>query len=93
MSRSPRVARWGLGLLLAALATGGVAAAPPAGLLDSVTLVEWRVGRLVGTVEQVCEKIEQYRALGLGGIVAWPRDFPDDTSLRIFAEKVIPEFR
>lgn len=53
----------------------------------------WQAGNLVGTVEQVCEKIEQYQALGLGGIVAWPRDFPDDTSLRIFAEKVIPEFR
>jgi F420-dependent oxidoreductase-like protein len=53
----------------------------------------WRAGNLVGTPEQLCEKIEAYRGLGLGGIVAWCRDFPDDTSLRLFAEKVIPEFR
>jgi F420-dependent oxidoreductase-like protein len=53
----------------------------------------WQAGNLVGTPEQVCEKIEQYRSLGCGGVVAWCRDFPDDTTMRLFAEKVIPEFR
>jgi alkanesulfonate monooxygenase SsuD/methylene tetrahydromethanopterin reductase-like flavin-dependent oxidoreductase (luciferase family) len=53
----------------------------------------WQAGNLVGTPEQLCEKIESYRGLGLGGIVAWCRDFPDDTSMRLFAEQVIPEFR
>jgi F420-dependent oxidoreductase-like protein len=53
----------------------------------------WQEGNLVGTPEQLCEKIARYQELGLGGIVAWPRDFPDDVSLRLFAEKVIPELR
>jgi F420-dependent oxidoreductase-like protein len=53
----------------------------------------WREGNLVGTPEQVCEKIEQYRQLGLGGVVGWFRDYPDDTSLRLMAEQVAPNFR
>ncbi len=52
----------------------------------------WHAGNLVGTPEQLCEKIEAYRDLGCGGIVAWCRDYPDDTSLRLFAERVMPEF-
>jgi F420-dependent oxidoreductase-like protein len=53
----------------------------------------WRAGNLVGTPEQVAEKIQTYIGLGLGGVVPWCRDYPDDTSLRLFAEKVMPEFR
>ncbi len=53
----------------------------------------WRAGNLVGTPEQVIERIQQYQALGLGGIVAWPVDLPDDTTVRLFAEQVIPAFR
>ena len=53
----------------------------------------WKEGNLVGTPEQVCEKIERYRDLGLGGVVCWFRDFPDETSLRLMAEKVVPNFR
>jgi F420-dependent oxidoreductase-like protein len=37
----------------------------------------WSEGNLVGTPEQVCEKIRAYMELGLGGIVAWPSDFPE----------------
>jgi F420-dependent oxidoreductase-like protein len=53
----------------------------------------WQAGNLVGTPEQVAEKLRAYVDLGLGGVVPWCRDFPDDTSLRLFAEKVMPEFR
>jgi alkanesulfonate monooxygenase SsuD/methylene tetrahydromethanopterin reductase-like flavin-dependent oxidoreductase (luciferase family) len=53
----------------------------------------WREGNLVGTPEQVCEKLRAYQALGLGGVVAWPSDFPDTQTVRLFAEQVIPEFR
>jgi F420-dependent oxidoreductase-like protein len=53
----------------------------------------WRAGNLVGTPEQVAEKLQTYVGLGLGGVVPWCRDYPDDTSLRLFAEKVMPEFR
>lgn len=53
----------------------------------------WREGNLVGTPEQVCEKIRRYMELGLGGIVGWPSDFPDTTTVRLLAEQVMPEFR
>ncbi|MGI9578117.1 MAG: TIGR03560 family F420-dependent LLM class oxidoreductase, partial [Microthrixaceae bacterium] len=53
----------------------------------------WRDGNLVGTPEQVCEKIEAYRAIGLGGIVPWVADYPSTETVRLLAEKVAPEFR
>jgi F420-dependent oxidoreductase-like protein len=53
----------------------------------------WKAGNLVGTPEQVAEKLRTYQDLGVGGVVAWCRDYPDDTSLRLFAEKVMPELR
>jgi len=53
----------------------------------------WRAGNLVGTPEQVAEKIDTYRALGCGGIVPWCADYPETETLRLFAERVIPQFR
>jgi F420-dependent oxidoreductase-like protein len=53
----------------------------------------WRDGNLVGTPEQICEKLAAYQALGCGGVVPWVADFPGTESVRLFAEKVIPEFR
>jgi alkanesulfonate monooxygenase SsuD/methylene tetrahydromethanopterin reductase-like flavin-dependent oxidoreductase (luciferase family) len=53
----------------------------------------WRAGNLVGTPEQVCEKIRDYQKLGLGGVVAWPSDFPDTRTVELLATKVIPELR
>ncbi len=53
----------------------------------------WRAGNLVGTPEQVAEKIEIYRGLGVTGIVPWCSDYPDTETLTLFAEKVIPNFR
>ncbi len=53
----------------------------------------WRDGNLVGTPEQICEKLAAYQALGCGGVVPWVADFPSTESVRLFAEKVIPEFR
>jgi F420-dependent oxidoreductase-like protein len=53
----------------------------------------WRAGNLVGTPEQVAEKIRTYLDLGCTGFVPWCSDYPDDTTLRLFAEKVMPEFR
>ena len=32
-------------------------------------------------------------ALGCGGLVPWCSDYPDDTTLRLFGTRVIPEFR
>lgn len=53
----------------------------------------WREGNLVGTPEQVCEKLRTYAELGCGGVVAWCADYPDTETLRLFAERVAPEFR
>jgi F420-dependent oxidoreductase-like protein len=53
----------------------------------------WRDGNLVGTPDQICEKLAAYRALGCGGVVPWVADFPSTESLRLFAETVMPEFR
>jgi alkanesulfonate monooxygenase SsuD/methylene tetrahydromethanopterin reductase-like flavin-dependent oxidoreductase (luciferase family) len=53
----------------------------------------WRAGNLVGTPEQVAEKISTYLALGCGGFVPWIADFPSTETLDLFATQVIPEFR
>jgi F420-dependent oxidoreductase-like protein len=53
----------------------------------------WREGNLVGTPEQVADKVAAYRALGCTGFVPWCADYPDTTSLELFATKVMPEFR
>jgi F420-dependent oxidoreductase-like protein len=53
----------------------------------------WQEGNLVGTPEQVAEKVQRYIDLGCTGFVPWCSDYPDTTTLELFAEKVIPEFR
>jgi F420-dependent oxidoreductase-like protein len=54
---------------------------------------EWRANEFVGTPEQVCEKVQAWRDLGVTGFIPWCCDYPDTESLRLFAEKVIPNFR
>ena len=62
-------------------------ACTPPGVLDAVTLDEWRRGRLVGTVEQVRDQVEHWSALGvetimLGvGAVPFHVGSPDDVEL------------
>lgn len=53
----------------------------------------WREGNLVGTPDEVAEKLRRYMALGCGGVVLWFPEFPGTESLELFAAKVIPEFR
>jgi F420-dependent oxidoreductase-like protein len=53
----------------------------------------WRAGNLVGTPEQVCEKIQTYLDLGCRGFVPWCSDYPDTQTLELFAREVIPNFR
>ena len=53
----------------------------------------WAAGNLVGTPEQVAERIRTYMDLGVTSFMPWCSDYPEDTTMRIFAEKVIPEFR
>lgn len=53
----------------------------------------WRAGNLVGTPEQVCEKLRTYVDLGLGAILPWCSDYPDTETLTLLATDVMPEFR
>ena len=53
----------------------------------------WVKGNLVGTPEQVAEKIRLYADMGCTGFVPWCSDYPSDETLRLFAERVMPEFR
>ena len=52
-----------------------------------------REGNLVGTPEQVAEKIQTYVDLGCTGFYPWCSDYPDTETVRLFAEKVVPALR
>ncbi len=53
----------------------------------------WWEGNLVGTPEQVAEKVLAYVAMGCTGFYPWCSDYPDTETLRLFAEQVMPEVR
>lgn len=53
----------------------------------------WRAKALVGTPEQVSEKIQKYLDAGCTGFIPWCADYPSTESLDLFATKVIPNFR
>jgi len=46
----------------------------------------WRAGNLVGTPEQVAEKVQAYVDLGCTGFYPWCSDYPDTETLRLFAQ-------
>jgi F420-dependent oxidoreductase-like protein len=53
----------------------------------------WVEGNLVGTPEQVADKIQTYVDLGCRGFVPWCADYPDTESLELLATEVVPNFR
>lgn len=53
----------------------------------------WRSKALVGTPEQVAEKVQRYIDAGCTGFIPWCADYPSTESLELFATKVIPNFR
>ena len=53
----------------------------------------WKAGNLVGTPEQVCEKIQTYIDLGCTGFTPWCSDYPSTETLELFAAEVMPNFR
>jgi F420-dependent oxidoreductase-like protein len=53
----------------------------------------WVAGNLIGTPEQVVEKIQTYIDLGCTGFYPWCSDYPDTETVRLFAEKVVPALR
>lgn len=54
---------------------------------------DWRRDALVGTPEQVSEKIQKYLDAGCTGFIPWCPDYPSSETLELFAKKVIPNFR
>lgn len=54
---------------------------------------QWRAKALVGTPDQVSEKIQAYLDAGCTGFVPWCSDYPSTETLELFATKVIPNFR
>lgn len=60
-----------------------------AGVLDGVSLDEWRTGRLVGTVDQVADQVAGWRELGVGSLVvtvaALPFSVVDDDAVDLVA--------
>ncbi|MEO6651841.1 MAG: hypothetical protein ABIP17_04195, partial [Ilumatobacteraceae bacterium] len=54
---------------------------------------EWQANNLVGTVEQVTEKIQTYIDLGCRGFVPWCSDYPETESLELLATRIMPEVR
>lgn len=48
---------------------------------------------IVGTPKQVASKIAQFCEEGIEHFMIWFMDYPERTSMRIFAEKVIPLFK
>ena len=53
----------------------------------------WRAKALVGTPDQVSEKIQKYLDAGCTGFIPWCPDYPSTETLELFAKKVIPNFR
>jgi alkanesulfonate monooxygenase SsuD/methylene tetrahydromethanopterin reductase-like flavin-dependent oxidoreductase (luciferase family) len=54
--------------------------AAPGGMLDRVPLEQWRVGRLVGTVEQVAEQVAGWGSLGVAELIVSAGPLPFSVS-------------
>lgn len=52
----------------------------------------WQNANLVGTVEQVSEKVQKYIDLGCSGFIPWCADYPSTETVELFAE-VMNNFR
>jgi len=53
---------------------------------------DWQNANLVGTVEQVSEKVQKYIDLGCSGFIPWCADYPSTETVELFAE-VMNNFR
>ncbi len=51
----------------------------------------WRAGNLVGTPEQVAEKIQTYVDLGCRGFIPWCADYPDTETLELLRHRGRPQ--
>jgi probable F420-dependent oxidoreductase len=69
----------------------------PGGALDSVSLDEWAGDKLVGTTDQVVERLERFASVGVGEMIVSAASLPfavyDESMLDLMAEAVIPAAR
>jgi alkanesulfonate monooxygenase SsuD/methylene tetrahydromethanopterin reductase-like flavin-dependent oxidoreductase (luciferase family) len=69
-----------------------MAEAAPPGVLTGVTLDEWKSGRLVGTVEEVRDRLGSWADLGVTTVIAGPGALPfsviDPDDLQLLASAV-----
>ena len=61
--------------------------------VQGVEFEEWRSLNFVGTPEQVAEKMQAYIDHGCTAFYPWCSDYPETESVRLLAEKVMPEIR
>jgi F420-dependent oxidoreductase-like protein len=54
---------------------------------------DWKRNQLVGTPEQVAERMRTYIDLGCTGFYPWCSDYPDTETVQLLAEKVVPQLR
>lgn len=54
---------------------------------------EWRESNLVGTPDQVADRIREYAGHGCGGFLIWCADAPGTRTLELFAREVMPRLR
>jgi F420-dependent oxidoreductase-like protein len=52
----------------------------------------WRAGNLIGTSDQISEKLASYVEAGVSGVVGWCSDYPDTETLERLATDVVPNF-
>ena len=60
---------------------------------QGVEFEEWSSLNFVGTPEQVAEKMQAYIDHGCTAFYPWCSDYPETESVRLLAEKVMPEIR
>jgi alkanesulfonate monooxygenase SsuD/methylene tetrahydromethanopterin reductase-like flavin-dependent oxidoreductase (luciferase family) len=49
-------------------------------------------GHLIGTVQEVVDRVGAYVELGASGFVNWFPDYPNTSSMELFASEVMPHF-
>lgn len=61
--------------------------------LYPVSMEEWRRSHIIGTPQQVCERIQELIDIGITGFTFSICELPDVESMHLFAKQVLPAFR
>jgi alkanesulfonate monooxygenase SsuD/methylene tetrahydromethanopterin reductase-like flavin-dependent oxidoreductase (luciferase family) len=58
-----------------------------------VSFEQFRENVIIGTPDECAQRVEDYREIGVDLLVTWFIDYPSMNGARLFASKVIPEFK